>query len=281
MDFQKYVVLIPYLFPIAVSLGIAVFAWRLFRYGLFDIVPIARDRVIENMRDGIIVIDHRNRVVDINRSAFALLPRGTSEVVGRKVQEIFPTLGSYLPQGPDGITDYPEAVLENKEETRHYEIQVSSLYDRLDLLSGRVVILRDITERKQAEEALRRAHDEMEKKIDERTLELKEINRALEREIAEHKQVQEALRESESRYRLLAENATDVIWTFSLEKMRFTYISPSVWTARGLTHQEAMELPLEKTISPQSAEKVMAILQEELAREGMERVTVNLFSFFL
>jgi len=65
-------------------------------------------------------------------------------------------------------------------------------------------ICRDITERKRAEEALRRAHDELEKRVEERTIELLRANRQLQQEIQERKNKEEELRESESQLRLLS-----------------------------------------------------------------------------
>ncbi|MEW6663955.1 MAG: ATP-binding protein [Thermodesulfobacteriota bacterium] len=80
---------------------------------------------------------------------------------------------------------------------------------------------------------------------------------------------------SERRYRLLAENATDIIWTLSLETLRFTYISPSVLRCRGFTPDEAMALSLEETLSPASMEEVARILEEELARDTGDGVDPN------
>ncbi len=75
------------------------------------------------------------------------------------------------------------------------------------------------------------------------------------------------LQASEQRYRLLAENVTDTIWTMSLEPLQFTYISPSVQRMTGFMVQEAMAMPLEKCISPESMVRVMNALADGLARE--------------
>ncbi|MBI4806649.1 MAG: PAS domain S-box protein [Desulfovibrio sp.] len=64
--------------------------------------------------------------------------------------------------------------------------------------------------------------------------------------------------ESDSRYRILAENAEDVIWTLDLD-LRFTYISPSVMRLRGLTPEEACRQSLQETMTPQSFADVLAV----------------------
>jgi len=76
------------------------------------------------------------------------------------------------------------------------------------------------------------------------------------------------LKTSERRYRLLAENATDNIWTMSLDPLRFTYISPSVQKMRGYSVEEAMATTLEEILAPETLEMVSERLAEELAREA-------------
>lgn len=71
---------------------------------------------------------------------------------------------------------------------------------------------RNITERKRAEKALLRAHEELERRVEERTAELLEANVQLKQEIEERKHAQDALRESEEKYRKLMETANDAIF---------------------------------------------------------------------
>lgn len=68
------------------------------------------------------------------------------------------------------------------------------------------------------------------------------------------------LAETERRYRLLAENVGDVIWTLDPVKLRFTYVSPSIRALRGLTSEEAIAERVEDSMSPDSLERVRAKL---------------------
>jgi two-component system, cell cycle sensor histidine kinase and response regulator CckA len=83
--------------------------------------------------------------------------------------------------------------------------------------------------------------------------------------MSELKPANESIHECEWKYRLLAENVRDVVWTMDLEG-RVTYISPSIKVQSGYLPEELCNQSLTFMLMPESAERVVALIREQLSR---------------
>lgn len=146
--------------PITFTITGIIFAYALFRLGLLDIVPIARHALVEQMSDGLIVLDSQERVVDINPSARSILELAADPIgqTGARVFATWPHLGALLLQ----MRPASQELLLGGLPQRTAEVFITPLYDQTGEFEGRLIVIRDITQRVEVERQLREqiAHNE-------------------------------------------------------------------------------------------------------------------------
>jgi PAS domain S-box-containing protein len=184
--------------PFAFTISVAVFAWGIFSFKLVNLTPVARDLVVEKMADGMIVLDAQGNIVDINPSLQKALGVSASQVIGQRSKDVFNAWPSLVERYEHTLEAQDEIVLGEGESQRWYELRMSPLVDSRDRLLGRVVTVRNITEKKQTEEALRL---------------------------------------SEEKYRKIYENVADVIYETD-NQGHLTSISPSIEKRGGYRPEE-------------------------------------------
>ena len=148
--------LTPFTFAVA---GIPL-AWAILRLRLFDLAPVARNAVIEGMRDGMIVLDLEDRISDLNPAAGAILDAPVREALGMPAAEVF---GEWILLSETGIRgeEAMEVSLPSGAEERFYEVDLIPLTDKRAQPAGRLMILQDITERKALDQELDSAREEI------------------------------------------------------------------------------------------------------------------------
>jgi PAS domain S-box-containing protein len=161
--------------PFAFTISLGSLAWGIFGYHLIDLTPVAHDLVVENMRDGMLVLDAKGRVVDINLAAARMINANPAQVIGQPVISVLHPWPQLVEQFRNVVDAIEEISFGEGAEQRWYELRLSPLLDRRNRFIGRVITIRNITDRKLAEQRQQSFLDDM-KALQEIHLSLSEID---------------------------------------------------------------------------------------------------------
>ncbi|MCL4819522.1 MAG: GGDEF domain-containing protein [Vicinamibacteria bacterium] len=137
--------------PTSLAVGFGLLVWAISRHQLFHLLPVARGVTVESLSEGVVVVDPDGRVVDANPAAAALL--GHAKPVGSRLDELLGPVDLAATEGHDvGVGS-----------GRRVELRVSPVRDDGGAAAGHVLLLRDVSAERAAQEALREANRELER----------------------------------------------------------------------------------------------------------------------
>ncbi len=212
--------------PAAFAITGALLLWSLTRLHLFDLIPVARDRVMESLESGVIILDMQGRIVAVNPAAQQLI--GQNNLIGRNASSVFAKRIGVLagPEiGPQGVQPFWAAAPTGGEigiaKERFLEWRVTPLCSHYSGRAGYLVFLHDITERRQAALALQVLNQTLEVQVSERTAEI--------------------LAEQERSDAILRSVKDGILMT---DRDRYiVYVNPAFTTLTGYTAEEVLARP--------------------------------------
>ena len=141
--------------PIALTVSACLLLWALFQAGLLDVMPIAREMILRNISDGVIVVDTANRIADINPAAERLLGCRAATVIGRAPRMRLSGVSPLAERLAQSVSEHTELSLDLGGRSRLLDLRISPLHDGEGRYAGRLVLFADVTEQRQAERSTR------------------------------------------------------------------------------------------------------------------------------
>jgi PAS domain S-box-containing protein len=230
--------------------------------------------VIQNMGDGLIVVDEHRKFIIWNAASERIIGMGAMDI---PLEKWAATYGFFLPDSKVVFeaNELPLVKALNGEEVDNIELFIQNyknpegiyvvatarpLQNSSGEITGGVLVIHDITERKAAENEIRKLNEHLEHKVTQRTAQLAEAI--------------ETLRESEEKYREIVEDVSDLVHT-SNYKGFFTYINPACKKLMGYTQSEMIGKNLLDFVSPEWRERVSQFYLEQFKN----KIDETLFSF--
>jgi PAS domain S-box-containing protein len=138
--------------PVAFVLSGLILVVGVFRFRLLDLIPVARNVLVDTMGDGVLVIDAQGRIADFNPAMQTIIGLPADQVIGQPAAQIFAHWQELSDCFQIDTEVQVEAQFGEREAERCYDLRLSPLRDRRGQLTGQLIVLRDITTRKRLEE---------------------------------------------------------------------------------------------------------------------------------
>ena len=141
--------------PIALTISNIFLAISFLRYRFMDLRPVAYDSVFNAMHDGVIVLDQKERVVDVNLlGTFIFQDKGN--LLGSDIKSLLPNWKEWQEANPHAEISQ-EISIKLAGDPLIFKLQTTPILDQRGKRSGRILLISNITEQKQAREQIMEA----------------------------------------------------------------------------------------------------------------------------
>ena len=142
--------------PVALTITNILLSTGFLRYHFMDLRPIAHDSVFNAMKDGVVVLDYKERIVEINPVGASIF-HGTGNLIGHEIKTLLPNWDEWQAADPDGETNQEISFGSANGNSLTYSLRTTSVLDQHGNRNGRILLISDITEQKQAREQIMEA----------------------------------------------------------------------------------------------------------------------------
>ena len=138
--------------PIGFIVTGMILAWAIFRHSVLDLVPVARDRLVEMMSDGVIVVDSQGRIGDLNPAMEQIIAVPATQAIGQPFEQALESAPDLIHALHQTAESSMELCMHTDSVERYFDLQCSLLRDSQGETAARIIVVRDITGRKQLEQ---------------------------------------------------------------------------------------------------------------------------------
>jgi PAS domain S-box-containing protein len=132
--------------PFILGVSSLMYVLTIYRYNLFDISNTARNKTVESVPEGILVLDTDSKIVDINAATAKMSNNNKEFATGKTLSEIWPKLDTICSSLKAGRTF--EFVEEKNGNTVYFEGSLTALFDKRGNQGGKLIVIQNITRRK-------------------------------------------------------------------------------------------------------------------------------------
>ncbi|HPG39837.1 MAG TPA: histidine kinase N-terminal 7TM domain-containing protein [bacterium] len=137
--------------PIAFMVSGAILAYSIFKFHMFDLVPIARNNIVDSMNNGIIVFDNKDRIVDLNPAMRGFLSHQQNNWIGQSRSELPESWENAIAGLQDKPDDHYDIIVQKVGQNTYFDVQLITLRNQKQLVVGKLFLFHDISKRKNLE----------------------------------------------------------------------------------------------------------------------------------